>query len=194
MHNKMKSAKIIISTLPQSTTLTKISKMILFSYILIIVSLILIVLIDDVESIDCQGHAEPKSFFYWHNWVDFNGRSHLSRCQVTHWTCVKLFKGAETWLDKYAGVAQNIAFTTIPPGSISKPHNNPVAQLILFMATSEIGEVISDWSFGGQQHNFTVGDILFGDDVHATDGGHISSNSFGMVDVNLLLVQYGFVL
>ena len=68
---------------------------------------------------------------YWHLWVDDDGVSHQTRCELTEWELKGVGNAAPQWNDAQERGEATVVFTVQPVGWVGEWHENPAPQWIV---------------------------------------------------------------
>ncbi len=97
---------------------------------------------------------------YWHVWIDADGISHQSRCQIQDFNLKGI--AADTAPQWMAGLKQSgatMTFMVLPVGWIGEWHENPKPQWIVPLSGCWFVETMD-----GQRVEMGAGEISFGED------------------------------
>jgi hypothetical protein len=130
----------------------------------------------------------PKpSVPYWHLWVDKNGVSHQSQCELTKYQLKKVGPAEPQWNNQQGTHSSTVVFTVQPIGWIGEWHENPAPQWIVVLSGRWFIE-----SMDGTRVEQGAGEFSFGEDQNCieTNGkrGH-RSGTLGDEPAVLMTVQ-----
>ncbi|MEH2144064.1 cupin domain-containing protein [Nostoc sp.] len=137
-----------------------------------------------------QNNASPKpTIDYWHVWIDHDGVSHQSRCQIEDF----IEKGiapdtSPQWLSNLKQSGATITFTVLPVGWVGNWHENPKPQWVIPLSGRWFVETMD-----GQRVEMGPGEISFGEDQGTKadaqgNKGHLSG-TVGDEPAVLIMVQ-----
>ena len=75
--------------------------------------------------------TEKPRIPYWHLWVDDDGVSHQTRCELTEWELKGVGNAAPQWNDTQERGEATVVFTVQPVGWLGEWHENPAPQWIV---------------------------------------------------------------
>ena len=75
--------------------------------------------------------TEKPRIPYWHLWVDDDGVSHQTRCELTEWELKGVGNAAPQWNDTQERGEATVVFTVQPVGWVGEWHENPAPQWIV---------------------------------------------------------------
>ncbi len=126
---------------------------------------------------------------YWHLWIDEQGVSHQTRCQMTEFEMKSIGGGAAAqWQGKKTSAEMTVEFTVLPVGWQGAWHPNPKPQWIVPLSGRWFVELMD-----GQRVEMGPGDISFGEDQGSRErdgkNGH-ASGTVGNEPAVLMMVQF----
>jgi len=135
--------------------------------------------------------AQPSSpkIPYWHLWIDDEGVSHQTRCELTHFDWEGMGGKAEPqWNNHLLSGKISVLFVVLPVGWIGDWHANPKPQWISVLSGRWFVEAMD-----GTRVEMGQGEVSFGGDQNAkadAEGrvGH-RSGTLGEEACSLMLVQ-----
>jgi hypothetical protein len=130
----------------------------------------------------------PKpSVPYWHLWVDAEGVSHQSRCQLTNYHLKQVGRADPQWNNQQDTHPTTVVFTVQPVGWIGEWHENPAPQWIVVLSGRWFIE-----SMDGTRVEQGPGEFSFGEDQGCSEKdrkkGH-RSGTIGDEPAVLMTVQ-----
>ena len=127
------------------------------------------------------------SVAYWHLWVDSEGVSHQSRCELKNYHLKQVGPADPQWNNEQGNHPSAVVFTVQPVGWIGEWHENPAPQWIVVLSGRWFIE-----SMDGVRVEQGPGEFSFGEDQDCTerDGkkGH-RSGTIGDQPAVLMTVQ-----
>ncbi|MBV8612233.1 MAG: cupin domain-containing protein [Acetobacteraceae bacterium] len=132
---------------------------------------------------------EKPTLPYWHLWVDEQGVSHQTRCQMTEFEMKSISGGAAAqWQGNKTRAEMTVEFTVLPVGWKGAWHPNPKPQWIVPLSGRWFVE-----SMDGQRVEMGQGEVSFGEDQGSRErdgkSGH-ASGTVGDEPAVLMLVQF----
>jgi hypothetical protein len=131
---------------------------------------------------------QPK-FWYWDNWTDTNGVSHMTHCKVTSFDLKTMSAPADPQFQaKQPIVGAQVIFTQQPAGWKGAWHEDPKVQWIIPLKGTWFVEAMD-----GTRVNLGPGEVSLGEDQNThTDAkghkGHLSGN-VSKGPVSLMVIQ-----
>lgn len=132
--------------------------------------------------------AKPK-FYYWHNWTDMNGVSHLAHCSVSSFELRSIEPPADAqWQAQQPESKSQVVFTEQPIGWKGSWHEEPKVQWMVPLQ----GRVFVQ-AMDGKRVELGPGEVLLAEDQNTKSDaqghkGHLDGN-VGSGAVRLLLIQ-----
>lgn len=135
-----------------------------------------------------SGAAARPKIPYWHVWVDENGVSRQTRCEIDEFELKGMSGAAAQWQNELGTHSATLNVSVLPVGWTGDWHENPKPQWIIPLSGRWYVETMD-----GQRVEMGPGDISFGEDQGTrTDGsgrkGHLSG-TVGNEPAVLVLVQ-----
>lgn len=108
-----------------------------------------------------ESNTLPKpTLDYWHVWIDTDGISHQSRCQIQDFALQGIAPDtAPQWMANLKQSGATMTFMVLPVGWIGEWHENPKPQWIVPLSGRWFVETMD-----GQRVEMGSGDISFGED------------------------------
>ena len=133
----------------------------------------------------------PATLFYWHNWTDAAGTSHISRCSLHRWSLHSMAPDiAPEWRVRIGPHMRDALVNQEPPGWIGRWHQNPKVQWII-----PIRGAWAMTAMDGTRVALRPGDMALGEDQNTRPddqgrSGHLSANA-DAGSTAILIVQSG---
>jgi len=126
---------------------------------------------------------------YWHLWTDADGVSRQTRCFMTEFELQSISKPAQPqWQGRRTRAEVTVMMPVLPVGWAGEWHENPKPQWILPLSGRWFVQ-----SMDGQRVEMGPGEISFGADQNAREGGGRKGHLSGVVGDEpavLLLIQF----
>ena len=115
---------------------------------------------NDPSTSDTSAKAGPKPRVpYWHLWVDDQGVSRQTRCELTNYELAGVGGADPQWNNKQPACPSTTVFTVQPVGWVGDWHENPAPQWIVVLSGRWWIE-----SMDGTRIEQGPGDFSFGED------------------------------
>ncbi|GBR45673.1 cupin [Acetobacter pomorum] len=127
-----------------------------------------------------DAHSQPENppiTYYWHNWADHNGVSHMTKCPLHHYTLKSMNKpAAPQWSDVLAEGQARIISTVQPDHWNGAWHTDPKVQWIIPLKGTWFVQAMD-----GTRVEMGPGEISLGEDQKTVPNalgqkGHLGGN------------------
>ena len=150
-----------------------------------LISLLTVISVEAARAAD----TTPPSVRYWHVWIDSNGSSHQTSCELHNFVLQSISPPASPqWLDRLRAEGATVIISVMPPSWVGTWHENPKPQWIIPLSGSWFVETMD-----GKRVAMGPGAVSFGEDQNTKRDskghkGHLSG-TVGHTPVTLMIVQ-----